>query len=1528
MKIHRFKQIFHILSISIFFIGNSFNTFTKAAPINHNIFELFQNIDKESNLTANTNKVVFKLILDPVDDAGNLLNFHLKLKSTLWLTSDEFTTLKNYLSDTDLSNALRIIRRKFFRRYQSKDINHDDLKYKLLSTLAFTSIQGQVHLLRNRLNDVHPEILLLVTGYKTSHRDPNEWKPLTSTSEDFMFVVENGPGQTTSVPAVTVSSEYDNNYYERILFNGIKQLGVTSGHAPEVSPEHPSPVNQEPHVEKFEDKHQPKLPEQHNESSREEPDNPVPTEEVKSNEQTEPNQTRAPESAQNQEATETPNQPQTTQPPTPDDQPRPYQPTQNVQEVQPTESYEAAPNEMVHPVESDQSAESNKPAEVSGKDQLEPSVQPVQPVPAPQPDQSAPVDNNVVDKDNPVPTEEVKSNEQTEPNQTRAPESAQNQEATEQVSSSPQPENKDLTSDTLSNVRKGENSDLKTTFSLEGSEDVANKPKFYQKADQDEGSISSESSDSDEESVENEPTSGKTKEELLAELRKQYPEYNETDLMNKFERVDREDIAKDFKSPLTITMKIDFLSSDKRISVPAITTARLLLPEQIFTMCIREELTQQCAFELKDRLMARFEDTRSEAFKWGRLISLLQTLAFQNDVFIEKYVMQSGEESLIEVAKPAFVLPMKTLNFLSQLTGKASSSDNQAYISFELLPGPLNIPLNSVASDLGQNYGVHAQLSRFIDMYTDFEVTHSLFDLPNRKRVFKKGASQRAKKSRGEGNKVYTMDELLSMNVDTKDLSNDIHFILSSYEKALYSVPKRLSGYKLLWETVDKYPELQRIWIEALTLMKLMDKKDNLRNFLANHTFKYQELKDLFEITYGIIAADNYDSVRDFYETVGITQKDVDTNLARVKSLFFAKTGSNVTRLPPMLKPMHQSCLVKNMITSLTSNDVIERMQVMYVQWINEYKNSSDSNYDLAFLCSGSAVLLQHWHYFQLDQGYYDPPVPFITLITSFSRLAQGKYKNPERKKEIKALINSKAAKRCRKYINAAGIMATSPYKTATINLTPKSLLGAIGNALDVSMDSPPLEIAYAMKDYFKAELGKGRYGNSLGICMGLQLLHRLNTCLSVERSNDFSVYMHGLLTMDTRLILERYTEIEANAKDINKNHKFLKFACTPDNPTVHEAMTKLMPLISTQSHLDLMDELVRREMLSPDLTPEGLLATNDETLNKDVVNLEDDTTTLLETFEDTSPRSLLEIADEVSYGLDEEDTGAEGSEDSFIQQEYTHGGYSFDLDPVGMPDFDSMDTLYKKLFSPSMVNNFIPSSLNHKVFTQLFNPHNSFGRTSTGLNGSLDDDLALITFDIRMMPSDDTDELVALDVPFSFHEKELDLIESLESTALLRLLLYRIKKRIDSLEFDLKHEQLKKQALELAKARNVEHISIPVHEMVAKGNVDLNTYRSLLRVLESMPEDGFYFEDEGLAVPNERAGRLAAKRIYKSLYRNKKRKSSKKSSRANPRDFDQPVMILQIIDPVDDTDINELTMPHDHVKKHDKLFYEKMTEL
>ncbi|UKJ90087.2 hypothetical protein MACJ_001015 [Theileria orientalis] len=1509
MKIYIIKHIFHILSISIFLIGNSFNTFTKAAPINNNIFDLFQNIDKESNLTSNTNKLVFKLILNPVDDANNLLNFHLKLKSTLWLTSDEFTTLKNYLSDTDLSNALRIIRRKFFRRYHSKDIDRGNLKYRLLSALAFNSIQGQVHLVRNRLNDVHPEIMLLVSGYKTSHRDPNEWKPLTSTSDDFMFLVQNGPGKSTSVPAVTISSEYDKNYYERALFNGIKLLGVTSA-----SPENPSPVNQGAHVGKSEGENQPKLPEQPNQNAKEEPDNPTPTEEVKSNEPTEPNQTTAPETLQNQEATETPNQYQTTQPPTQDNQPKPYQPTQNAQEVQPTEDFKTAPTEMVHPFEFDESPKSNKPAGVGGEGQ------------AGAPGQPAPVDNNVVDKDNPTPTEEVKSNEPTEPNQSKASENVETPKPG-QVWPSPPSVNDGLTSDTLSNVRKGDNSDLKTTFSLEGNDDAANKPKFYQKADQEEGSTSSESSDSDEESGENEPTAGKTKEELLEELRKRYPEYNETDLMNKFERVDREDIAKDFKSPLTITMKIDFLSSDKRISVPVITTAKLLLPEQIFTMCIRQELTQQCAFELKDRLMARFEDTTAEEFKWGRLISLLQTLAFQNDVFIEKYVMKSGDESLIELVKPSFVLPMKTLNFLGQLTGKASSSDNQAYISFDLLPGPLNIPLGSVASDLGQNYGVHAQLSRFIDMYTDFEVTHSLFDLPNRKRVFKKGVSQRVKKHRGEGNKVYTMDELLSMNVDTKDLSNDIHFILSSYEKALYSVPKRLSGYKLLWETVDKYPELQRIWIEALTLMKLMDKKDNLRNFLANHTFKYQELKDLFEITYGIIAADNYDSVRDFYETVGITQKDVDTNLARVKSLFFAKTGSNVTRLPPMLKPMHQNCLVKNMITSLTSNDVIERMQVMYVQWINEYKNSSEGSYDLAFLCAGSAVFLQHWHYFQLDQGYYDPPVPFITLITSFSRLAQGKYKNPERKKEIKDLINSKAAKRCRKYINAAGIVATSPYKTATINLTPKSLLGAIGNALDVSMDSPPLEIAYAMKDYFKAELSKGRYGNSLGICMGLQLLHRLNTCLSVERSNDFSVYMHSLLTMDTKAILERYTEIEANGKNVNKNHQFLKFACTPDNPTVHEAMTKLMPLISTQSHLDLMDELVRREMLSPDLTPEGLLATNDETLNKDVVNLEDDTTTLLETFEDTSPRSLLEIADEVSYGLDEDDAGAEGSDESFIQQDYTHGGYSFEFDTVGMPDFDSMDTLYKKLFS-SMVNNFIPSSLNHKVFSQLFNPHSSFGHTSSGLNGSLDDDLAFITFDIRMMPSDDTDNLVALDVPFSFHEKELDLIESLESTALLRLLLYRIKKRIDSLEFDLKHEQLKKHALELAKARNVEHISIPVHEMVAKGNVDLNTYRSLLRVLESMPEDGFYFEDGGLAVPNERAGRLAAKRIYKSLYRNKKRKTSKKFSRGNSRGFDEPVMILQIIDPVDDTDINELTMPHEHVKKHDKLFYEKMTEL
>eukprot|EP00375_Theileria_parva_P001946 XP_764621.1 hypothetical protein [Theileria parva strain Muguga] len=584
----------------------------------------------------------------------------------------------------------------------------------------------------------------------------------------------------------------------------------------------------------------------------------------------------------------------------------------------------------------------------------------------------------------------------------------------------------------------------------------------------------------------------------------------------------------------------------------------------------------------------------------------------------------------------------------------------------------------------------------------------------------------------------------------------------------------------------------------------------------------------------------------------------------------------------------------------------------MYVQWINRYKNTTDDiNYDLAFLCAGSSVLLQHWHYFQLDQRFHDPPVPFITLITSFSRLAQGKYKNPERKEEIKDLINSNVAKKCRKYINAAGILATSPYKTATINMQPKSLLGAIGNALSVSMDAPALEVAYAMKDYFKAELSKGKFGNSLGICLGLQLLYRLNGCLSIERSNDFSLYSHNLLTMDTREILEKYTQIDSNTKNINKYHQYLKLGCDPDNITVHESMSKLMSLVSTQSHLDLMDELVRREMLSPDFTPEGYLAEPEVSSKSDLVDLEDDTTTLLEAFDSNNTRSLLEIANDIEEG--EGDSESLETSDSFIELDnshtnspYTTEGYVYNVGSIGTTNLKEMDKLYHQLLNTNL-NRFTALNKGLNTINKLFNNTNP-STSGSNPNESSDKTFGGIMFDIRMERLDSRDDLIALDVPFTFHEKELDFIESLESKSLLKLLMYRMKKRVESLtNYYSCHDKVNGSGV------------VFLDELVAKANVDIGTYNSLLHIFELMPEDGYYFEYEGLVIPGDRVGKLTAKHIYKSLQNNNKSKNMNNHSRG---------LVLQVIDPVDDRGIKELTMPKEHIKKHDELFYQKMTEL
>ncbi|AFZ78939.1 hypothetical protein BEWA_017800 [Theileria equi strain WA] len=942
-------------------------------------------------------------------------------------------------------------------------------------------------------------------------------------------------------------------------------------------------------------------------------------------------------------------------------------------------------------------------------------------------------------------------------------------------------------------------------------------------------------------------------------------EYDETLLMDMFEAYDNLGISSGSYTTLNFTMTIRFYNANKERSVNVITKTILLVPGSIFKICRSDKFDEECAREIRNRLMGRYEDDEAVAFKWGRLISLLQALAFQNSVYVENAVFRSEKPS-IAMVKPEFVLPLKSLYLITSLFGNAQSTSGKITLSFEEFKENFPTLSDSKLVDLGMNFGPNLFLKKFVQKYGNLLVTHSVNDLPLDKKTSstetnKPTTSYTINSNEDNNGSNVSINELLDEKVNTVPLHQDIHFILSGYEKSLSNVPKKLNGYKLSWDTVSKYPELLNLWIIALDVMNLLKKGGNLKEFLDSHVFSYEQLKDLFEITYGLIASENYNSVRPFYESVGITQEDVDKNLSRVKNLFFARTATSITRLPPIVKEMGRECSIKDMITSLSSQDLVERLQLMFGTWLKDFREISDDNsFELAGLCSASAALLQQWHFFQIDQKFHESNVPWISLITSFSRLAKGKYSDPTQKNELKELVNSPAGKICRKYINSAGIVSSSPYKGPGRNIPPKSLVGAVGNALDQNMESSVDDIVNSMQRYFGTELKKKNVGNSLGICFSLQILHRMNKCLSIERSNDYALYMLNLLTMDTANILNYYTSIAEQTSPLDFKHEFIHKACDINDPTVNSILNKLFNLLSVDSHKLLVDEVNKRGFISPAVKESGELVSeeSDESFDdSDIVDLSDNFMNLQDSFDSLDSESLLEIA----HSIDER---------KHMERDISSGKSTRISDSyIGSPDFTLMENIYENIMK------------NHKII----DPR----------------DMKVLNFDIRMEPQH-TKELLSLNVPMSFHTVESEFIKILKGRELLHMLLYRLAKRIESLEEDIPVGDIEKRTLELAKEKRKRIFSIPVEEYIAYGQYDLQTYRNLKNILEKVPEDGFYFEQlDGEQVPEDYIGQHTAKCISKGT----------------------GTVVIQIIDPVEDYNIKNLLLNNNHIRSHDQRFYE-----
>ncbi|CDR93779.1 hypothetical protein, conserved [Babesia bigemina] len=721
----------------------------------------------------------------------------------------------------------------------------------------------------------------------------------------------------------------------------------------------------------------------------------------------------------------------------------------------------------------------------------------------------------------------------------------------------------------------------------------------------------------------------------------------------------------------------------------------------------------------------------------------------------------------------------------------------------------------------------------------------------------------------------YTESTPLKPSAPPKpETKEDMRKVVSAYESALMHVPKEIHGYQLAYKDIENYPELQKTWKTGLTTMGLMKEEDELAPFLEKHNFTYDQLKDLFNFTYGVIAVNMYEEARDFYESARIPKESVETSLMMVQNSFRANTGTNITRLPPVVKKMAHACPVRDMIISLSTDDLIDRMQLMLGSWLEPFETEPDleNNFNLAALCSTAAVVIQQWRYLQVYQGYNEEGSAWAVLLQSFSRMGQSKNEQPEVRSHYKELVNGAAAKLCRQYINEAGSVASTPHKGITRNYEARSLVGAVGNILDQNMEASVEEVVTSLSKYFTAASQRKRLGEALGVCISLQVVNKMHQCLSVEHSNDYSLYKLDLITHDAGPILDRLATANILPEGQQKNNlAFVHMACDPRNSAVQEVVDKMFKLLSNDGHPIIIETLDNRNYKHPKVKETGELVEEEGTpglLDDDYVELED--------------------AETLSKG--EEGTEAAKVEDkkqptSFLELQPRHL-----VAPASEEEQRKIDII--NMLRPQELagthgcrgHGAAPGAMT--VLDKIMHSNAPYGVVDPA-------DLRTIMFDFRMIPIVDEDDLKSMLVPLVFQKREADYLKLLKAHEYPMVLARKVEERMRNVRQHLPTEDLLHHARAIGSLEGKDEVTISLDKHTVRRNRELNDFKQLLKVLRELPHDGFYFEQaDGKELPLHSIGEITAQSL--------------EHRREKPH-----VIIMQIIDPVHIADNDELYTHH-----------------
>lgn len=247
-------------------------------------------------------------------------------------------------------------------------------------------------------------------------------------------------------------------------------------------------------------------------------------------------------------------------------------------------------------------------------------------------------------------------------------------------------------------------------------------------------------------------------------------------------------------------------------------------------------------------------------------------------------------------------------------------------------------------------------------------------------------------------------------------------------------------------------------------LLKLKDSKDSGKLFMEALEKLNINMKDLKKDK-NLISLEVYDKILStmfkiltemsfyedskFYETLGIKKDILNQSLKDIKIKMLRKLGVSYSRLPPIIKHTEGKCAIKDIIISISSKELAQRMAIMFTKWLapDEYGAVVDyeNNVELNVLCSGAPILIQQWKYYQNMLGFEeDKDHAYLGLIDELLVMNKRYSQNKDYVETLEKIKKSKVFKHCTKIMRIGGKVSSVPFNYENVKKPSSSIIGSL----------------------------------------------------------------------------------------------------------------------------------------------------------------------------------------------------------------------------------------------------------------------------------------------------------------------------------------------------------------------------------------------------------------------------------------------------------------------------------------------------